>query len=318
MTIRFTKMHGLGNDYIYVDCFEQRIDRPAELARAMSDRHMGVGSDGLILICPPTEGVDAHVRMRMFNADGSESPMCGNGLRCVCKYAFDHGLSRAWPMRIETDCGVYGVEYVTDADGLVNQVSVDMGRPVLDLAAIPVDVSNLEQSGEERGGWLVRVGRERFAATFVSMGNPHAVVFVDRDVQEIDAAVLGAAMETHEAFPERMNVHFVEVLTRDEVRMRTWERGTGLTQACGSGACAVCAAGALTGRTNRQIVAHLPGGDLHLSWDEKTDHVIKTGPAVEVFEGTWRCSGVDGETRWRRGGGPMTSAAKSQAAERSG
>jgi diaminopimelate epimerase len=287
MTMRFTKMHGLGNDYVYVNCLDREVESPEALARAVSDRHTGVGSDGLILICPPHEGVDAHVRMRMFNADGSESGMCGNGVRCVCKYVVDRGLARGWPMRVETGGGVVSMEYVTDDTGKVAQVSVDMGEPVLELPRIPVDESKLTcRAGEH--SWLVNLGKDSFAATFLSMGNPHAVVFVDCDVEQVDAAGIGAAMERHAAFPQRINVHFVEVVSRSVIRMRTWERGSGLTRACGSGACAVVVAAALTGRTGHEIAAHLPGGDLHLRWDARTKHVIKTGPAVEVFEGQWK------------------------------
>ena len=282
--VRFTKMHGLGNDYIYVNGFTETVADPASLSRAISDRHTGVGGDGLILILPPQNGVEADLRMRMFNADGSESKMCGNGIRCVCKYAHDHGLSNAKPMRIETGAGVLALQYTVNGRGAVETVTVDMGEPILDLPAIPVDAKHLD--GSEESTHRFTVDRESLVATFVSMGNPHAVIYVD-DVSEIDLECIGPKLEMHVAFPERVNSHFVQVDSRGEVTMRTWERGSGATRACGTGACAVCVAGVLTGRTDRTLLVHLPGGDLQLRWDEQTNHVFMTGPAVEVFTGDW-------------------------------
>jgi diaminopimelate epimerase len=264
----FTKMHGIGNDYVYVDCFNERVDDPARISRAVSDRHAGIGSDGLILIEPSKI---ADVRMRMFNADGSESEMCGNGVRCVAKFAFDRGLSKSNPITIETGRGVLSIAMKV-VEGKVREATVDMGAPILALEQIPVDQSNL--TDEVRG------------ATFVSMGNPHAVSFVD-DVASLDLKLIGPRVENHPAFPKRINAHWAQVHSRDEVTMRTWERGSGITQACGTGAAAVCVAGVLTNRTNRKILAHLPGGDLTLEWRESDNHVYKTGPAVEVFSGVW-------------------------------
>ncbi|MBC8109072.1 MAG: diaminopimelate epimerase [Anaerolineae bacterium] len=266
--MKFTKMHGIGNDYVYVDCFKEHVDDPAKVSRAISDRHKGIGSDGLILIEPSKV---ADVRMRMFNADGSESEMCGNGVRCVAKYAFDHGLSKANPIRVETGRGVLNIAMKV-VEGKVREATVDMGAPILESEKIPVDPSKI--SDEVRG------------ATFVSMGNPHAVMFVD-DVASLDLNLIGPRVERHPAFPKRINAHWVQVHSRDEITMRTWERGSGITQACGTGAAAVCVAGVLTNRTNRKILAHLPGGDLTLEWRESDDHVYKTGPAVEVFSGEW-------------------------------
>jgi diaminopimelate epimerase len=285
--IPFTKMQGIGNDYVYVDCFEERlagVDLP-ELARRIADRHYGVGGDGLILVMPPDEGVHAHVRMRMFNADGSESEMCGNGVRCVCKLARDRGITTANPMRVQTGAGVLELAYTLDERGLVDQVTVDMGEPVLEPARVPVDVGRLLASNPPYHA--IEGARGRHEAIFVSMGNPHAVIHV-ADVQRIDLACEGPALERHPAFPRRMNVHFVQVHSPGEVTMRTWERGSGITLACGTGAAAVCVAGVLAGRTAREVLIHLPGGDLRLRWDEKTNHVFKTGPAVEVFTGEWR------------------------------
>ncbi len=282
--VRFTKMHGIGNDYIYVNGFTETVADPASLSRAISDRHTGVGGDGLILILPPQNSVEADLRMRMFNADGSESQMCGNGIRCACKYAHDHGLSNAKPMRIETGAGVLALQYTLDGSGAVEMVTVDMGVPILDLPAIPVDAKQL--SGGEGPTYRLTVDDEPVEAAFVSMGNPHAVIYVD-DVSEIDLEYIGPKLERHAAFPERVNTHFVQVKSRGEVTMRSWERGSGATRACGTGACAVGVAGVLTGRTDRTLLVHLPGGDLQVRWDEQTNHVFMTGPAVEVFTGDW-------------------------------
>jgi diaminopimelate epimerase len=285
--MHFTKMQGLGNDYVYVDGFSQTVEDPAALAVRIADRHFGVGGDGLILVLPPTPGSDgdptnaagklpgAGARMRMFNADGSEGEMCGNGIRCVCKLVHDHELGpnpTANPMRIETGAGVLSLHYTLDGHGKVQTVAVDMGAPILDLPAIPVDESKLD--GRLTG------------ATFVSMGNPHAVCYVDDDRDLADPA-LGAELEHHPAFPNRMNIHFVKVRSKHEVDVYHWERGSGATLACGTGACAVCVAGVLTGRTDRHLTAHLPGGPLELEWREADNRVVMTGPAVEVFTGDW-------------------------------
>jgi len=280
--MRFTKMHGIGNDYVYVDCFSRQVDQlgdPIELARAISDRHYGVGGDGLILVLPP-EG-EGDVRMRMFNADGSEAQMCGNGIRCLAKYAHDHGLTDANPIRVETAAGIKTIDLELDEDGKVAAATVDMGAPVLDPAAIPVNIPQRRVVDLP-----VRTSRRAFRMTCVSMGNPHAVMFVE-DVDAVALESVGPEMENHPLFPERVNAHFVQVISEREVRMRTWERGSGITLACGTGASAVCVAGVLTGRTNRRITAHLPGGDLELHWREDDGHVMLTGPAVEVFTGDW-------------------------------
>lgn len=286
--IAFVKMHGLGNDYVYVDGFSQAIDDPSGLARVIADRHRGVGGDGLILILPPAPGVAADVRMRMFNADGSESEMCGNGVRCVAKYAVDHGLTEARPLRVQTGRGVLGLEWVRGSDGKVERVSVEMGAPILELGQVPVDADALlTLEPLERGfAGMLAAGGEVFRAVFVSMGNPHAVIWCE-DVATIDLARIGPALERHPAFPRRANIHFVQVHGPTEVTMRTWERGSGMTQACGTGASAVCVAGVVDGRTERTILAHLPGGDLDLSWRDD-DQVLMTGPATEVFSGVWR------------------------------
>jgi diaminopimelate epimerase len=273
--MRFTKMHGASNDYVYVNCFDQSVpDDLAALARRVSDRHCGIGSDGLILICPSRV---AHARMRMFNADGSESEMCGNGIQCVAKYVFDHGICREKTLKIETGRGVLAVEPAI-ADGRVRRVRVDMGEPILD----PADVPTTLPAGADVP---LELGSEHLRVTCVSMGNPHCVTFVDALT---DPWVLGVGprLETDRHFPRRTNVEFVEVLSRAEVRMRVWERGAGETLACGTGACAVCVAGVLTGRTERKVLVHLRGGDLDLHWADD-NHVFLTGNPVEVFSGEW-------------------------------
>jgi diaminopimelate epimerase len=276
--MQFTKMHGAGNDYVYVDCFAQPVpDRLPELARRISDRRFGVGGDGLILI-RPSDRADA--RMQMFNADGSEAEMCGNGIRCVAKYVYDHGICRRDELRIETGAGVLSVRVQTDG-GLVRQVRVDMGPPILEAAIIPTTLPGMPVADVP-----LDVAGHRLTVTCVSMGNPHCVIFVP---EATDALVwaLGPHIETDPHFPARVNVEFVEVLGPDEVRQRTWERGSGETWACGTGASAVCVAGVLTGRTERRIVNHLRGGDLELEWNEADGRVYMTGPAEEVFQGQW-------------------------------
>ncbi len=244
--MRFTKMQGVGNDYIYVDCFAEPMPpRPAELARRVSDRHFGIGGDGLILICPSRK---ADARMRMFNADGSESEMCGNGIRCVAKYLFDHGLCRKERLQIETGRGVLSLELEL-AGGQVRRVRVDMGEPILQPEQVP---TTLPGDTARPGGAAVEVplavADRTLRVTCVSMGNPHCVTFVER-LADCDVLGLGPKIETDPHFPQRVNAEFVEVISPGEVRMRVWERGAGETLACGSGACAVCVAGALSGRT---------------------------------------------------------------------
>jgi diaminopimelate epimerase len=292
--MRFTKMHGAGNDYVYVDCFQEPMPADAaELARRISDRHFGVGGDGLILICPSTV---ADARMRMFNADGSEAEMCGNGVRCVAKYVYDHDICRRSPLRIETLGGVRTLELEIDGQK-ARRVRVDMGEPILDPARIPValpssfgDSQVVEASATDYisfgqpASWMNDCGWDR-RMTCVSMGNPHVVMYC-RNVAAVPLELIGPYIERQPIFPKRINVHFVEAQSRGEVTMRTWERGSGITLACGTGACAVCVAGALGGRTDRKILAHLPGGDLALDW--ATDNrVYMTGEAVEVFNGEW-------------------------------
>jgi diaminopimelate epimerase len=289
--MEFTKMHGLGNDYVYVNCFSETVENPEELAITVSNRHFGIGSDGLILVCP-SEIADA--RMRMFNADGSEAEMCGNGLRCVAKYVYDHNLARTetefsipglgtFPssLQIETGRGVLTVGLDIDEDDIVSRVCVNMGQPILEAPQIPV-ASNTETVIDQE----LAIEAQTLSMTCVSMGNPHAVFFCD-DLNEIDLPYIGPLIENHELFPERINVHFVKSIGPNEFVMQTWERGSGITLACGTGACACGVAGVLTGRCQRQVTAHLPGGDLEIYWCEQDNCVYMTGPATEVFNGIW-------------------------------
>jgi len=281
--MKFTKMHGIGNDYVYVNGVAETVADPAGVARKVADRHFGVGGDGLILILPSDK---ADVRMRMFNADGSEGEMCGNGIRCVAKYAYDHGLAKSNPMRVETGRGVLSLD-LKIGGGKVEQVTVMMAEPILELEKIPVDRDKVVKGAREHEYRLsVSQGNELIDAVFVSTGNPHAVVFTP-DVAAVELERIGPVVERHKAFPRRVNAHWAQVISRDAVRMRTWERGSGITLACGTGACAVCVAGVLTGRTNRRILTHLPGGDLTIEWRESDNNVYMTGPATEVFSGEW-------------------------------
>jgi len=280
MPVKFTKMHGLGNDYVYVSLFDQKLENPDDLARAVSDRHRGVGSDGLILVAPP-EVPNAQVRMIMFNVDGSRGQMCGNGIRCGAKLAYDHGLARVNPMRVQTDAGVLSVDLTVGNDGRVREVRVDMGVPILEPRRIPVLAE-----GDRAIKVPLSVEGDTLLMTCVSMGNPHAVFF-ERDLGRVPLRDWGPQIENHRVFPERTNVHFVQIVRRDYVGMITWERGSGATQACGTGASAVCVAGVLNGLTDRRITTRLPGGSLQIEWDEESNHVFMTGPAEEVFTGEW-------------------------------
>lgn len=276
--MRFTKMQGCGNDYVYVDCMSNPPPQdPAAVSKAISDRHFGVGGDGLILICKSDK---ADTRMRMFNADGSEAEMCGNGVRCVAKFVHDHGLVKKPTLTVETGRGVLTLELETRS-GKVHQVRVDMGEPIVDASKIPTTLA-----GNPPVDVPLTVSDHNFRVTCVSMGNPHCVIYVN-EITDALVHSIGPRIENLPAFPRRTNVEFVRVNSPGDISMRVWERGSGETLACGTGACAVAVAGVLTRRTERQIVAHLTGGDLLLYWSEKDNHVYMTGPAVEVFSGEW-------------------------------
>ena len=277
--MRFTKMHGAGNDYVYVNCFDEPVPRDIPTtAIAISDRHTGVGGDGLVLI-GPSEVADA--RMRMFNADGSESEMCGNAIRCVAKYVSDRGIARKPELKIETGRGVLTMQLFTGRDGKVEQVTVNMGAPILESARIPTTLP-----GDPPKNAKLEVAGKMIDVTCVSMGNPHCVTFVD-EVNDDWVLRVGPQIEHHPVFPRRVNAEFIQVVSPDEFIMRVWERGSGETLACGTGACASAVAGALTGRTNRTVTANLRGGDLKLEWAASGD-VFMTGPATEVFSGEWQ------------------------------
>ncbi len=274
--MKFTKMHGAGNDYVYVNCFAERVDNPAEVAIRVSNRNFGIGSDGLILIMPSDK---ADVRMRMFNSDGSESEMCGNGIRCVAKYAYDHGIVGKKEISAETGAGILTLQLFTNEANKVEKVRVNMGKPRLTRGEIPMT----GEAGARVVSEPLNVLHTTFRITCVSMGNPHCVIFVD-DVENFQVEKYGPIIENHEIFPRRTNVEFVQIISRTEVRQRTWERGAGETLACGTGASAVCVAGALNCLTEKRILNHLSGGDLELEWAED-GFLYMTGPAVEVFSG---------------------------------
>ncbi|WP_010247186.1 diaminopimelate epimerase [Acetivibrio cellulolyticus] len=273
--MKFTKMQGLGNDYIYVNCFTEKVDNPSEVAKFVSDRHFGVGSDGLVLIMPSQM---CDFRMRMFNSDGSEAEMCGNAIRCVGKFVYDNGMTQKSVIKVETLAGIKVLD-MTVKDNKVELVKVDMGEPILEPAKIPVD-SNKELFVSQP---VVIDGRE-FKVTCVSMGNPHAVTYVD-DVEKFPLEVVGPKMENNSLYPKRINAEFVQVIDRDTLKMRVWERGAGETLACGTGACAVLVSSVLNDISNRKVVVKLLGGDLIIEWNEKDNHVYMTGPATKVFDG---------------------------------
>ena len=277
--MRFTKMEGLGNDYIYVSGFTETLpDDPASVAVAISDRHFGVGADGLILIFP-SDNSDA--RMEMYNADGSRGKMCGNGIRCVAKYVYDHGIARKNQLVIDTDSGPRTLE-LTIENGLVSMVHVNMGAPTLERSSIPMTGPSGQVVAEE-----LIVADRTFKVTALSMGNPHCVIFVD-SLDTFEFEEYGPRLAVHESFPQGTNAEFVEVIDTKNVRMRVWERGSGETLSCGSGACAVGVAAVLNDLTERGVTVGLPGGDLLIEWAEADDCVHMTGPAREVFEGEWQ------------------------------
>ena len=274
VTIPFTKMHGIGNDYVYVDRFENQVADPSALARRVSPRNTGIGSDGLILIAPSSV---ADCRMEMYNADGSRGRMCGNGIRCVAKYAYERGHARTNPMQVETDAGIKEISLHLRGDR-VTTATVDMGVPILDGPTIPVAAeAKIIDSELEVGGHIYRV-------TCLSMGNPHCVIFVDHP-GELDLVTIGPLFEHHTFFPNGVNTEFVRIDSPTELTMRVWERGSGETAACGTGACAVLVAAVLNRHAQRRATVHLNGGDLEIDWRESDDHVMMTGAAEEVFQG---------------------------------
>ena len=273
--IKFTKMQGLGNDYVYMDAIHQKIENESSLAQFVSNRHFGIGSDGLILICKSDV---ADFKMRMFNSDGSEAEMCGNGIRCVGKFVYDKGLTDKTTVTIETLAGIKTLELNTK-EGKVETVKVDMGEPILTPKEIPVisdeePVKNLMLEAEGR----------KFKITCVSMGNPHAITEVE-DTEKFDVEKYGKVLEVDKAFPNKTNVEFIQIVDKNHVKMRVWERGAGETLACGTGACATAVACYLNGKTDRNVEVELLGGKLYIEWNEENNHIYMTGPAVTVFEG---------------------------------
>lgn len=273
--MKFTKMHGCGNDYIYVNCMEEPLSNPEEVARFVSDRHFGIGSDGLILICPSQMG---DFRMAMYNADGSEGKMCGNGVRCIAKYVYEYGLTSKKTISIETKGGMKYLD-LTVENGEVTKVKVNMGAPILEPKEIPVTLGQKDCIDEK-----IEVAGKEYGITCVSMGNPHGVIFVE-DTKHLPIEEIGPKFEHHKVFPDRVNTEFVQVLNRKEVNMRVWERGSGETLACGTGACATVVACVLNGLTDNEITVHLLGGDLQLYYDQKKNIVWMTGPAAIVCDG---------------------------------
>lgn len=273
--MKFTKMQGLGNDYVYVNCLEEQIENPKEVAIKVSDRHFGIGSDGLILI-KPSEKADFF--MEMYNADGSQSEMCGNGIRCVGKYVYDFGLTKKTEVAIDT---LAGIKYLTlhVEDGKVATVTVDMGEPILEAKEVPVVSEESQFMNQE-----VTVLGNTYHMTAISMGNPHGIIFVD-DVKNFPVHEVGRELEVHEYFPRRANIEFLEVIDKKTANMRVWERGSGETLACGTGTCASVVAGVLNDKVNREVLVHLLGGDLLIEWREEDNHVYMTGAATTVFTG---------------------------------
>ena len=281
MKLRFTKMHGIGNDYVYIDCTGsgalETLPDPARLSKLVSDRHFGIGSDGLILIAPSKK---ADLQMIMYNADGSRGEMCGNGIRCVGKYAYDHGLTTKKELTVETLAGVRELTLFTGDDDKVEKVRVDMGEAVLDTRKIPVTYPEDTMIGQP-----LEVKGKIYNATCISTGNPHCVIFCDNDIKKMDMEKLGPSFERHPLFPKRINTEFVNILDRSHIAMRVYERGSGETLACGTGACASAVASFLNGFTDEKVEVRLLGGTLFIEYDEKTKKIYMTGPATEVFSG---------------------------------
>lgn len=273
--MKFTKMHGIGNDYVYVNCFEESVKNPAEVSKFVSDRHFGIGSDGLILISP---SAIADFRMNIYNADGSQAEMCGNGIRCVAKYVYDYGLTDKTEISVETLAGIKYLRLQIE-NGKVASVEVNMGAPILEPKEIPVAVEESPVVNVP-----VEVKGKIYHMTCVSMGNPHAIIFMN-NVKDLDIEAIGPYFENHTVFPKRTNTEFVEVLDRNTVNMRVWERGSDETLACGTGACATTVACILNDKTENEVTVHLLGGDLKIRWDREANQVYMTGPATVVFDG---------------------------------
>jgi diaminopimelate epimerase len=274
--MKFTKMHGIGNDYIYINGFEEQLENPGELSIRLSDRHKGVGSDGLVIILPSSK---ADFRMQMFNADGSEAEMCGNAARCIGKYVYEKGMTDKTELTLETLAGIKTLQLFLDERNNVVSVTVDMGKPVLEPEKIPTTLP-----GKQIVNFPVSFDGINYAITCVSMGNPHTVIFTE-NIANMDIEKIGKKIENAPIFPRRTNVEFIEVIDKSRIKMRVWERGSGETMACGTGACASVVAGVLNGLVSRKATVELLGGNLEIEWNENDEHVYLTGPAETVFEG---------------------------------
>ena len=274
--LKFTKMHGLGNDYVYMDAINQKIENRSELAKKVSNRHFGIGSDGLILICKSDV---ADFRMQMFNSDGTEAEMCGNGIRCVGKFVYDKGLTDKEEVTIETLAGIKKLKF-TIKDGKVEKVRVNMGKPILEAKRIPVE-SNLNPVKDLK----IKAEDREFNFTCVSMGNPHAITFIKDNLKDFDVTKYGKKIEIDTVFPNKTNVEFINIVDKNNIKMRVWERGAGETLACGTGACASVVASYINGYTSRNVCVELLGGKLEIEWNEKDSNIYMTGSATTVFEG---------------------------------
>lgn len=277
--IFFTKMQGIGNDYIYINGFKEHINNPDELAKKISDRHFGVGSDGLVLILPSDK---ADIRMRMFNSDGSEAEMCGNASRCVAKFAYDNHLVNKNEFTLETGAGVKEIQLYIN-DGIVTGATVDMGEPILKPEQIPLAICVGMPKCQD---YILTIDNQDYKITAVSMGNPHAVVFME-NISNLELPVIGPKFENNAAFPKRINTEFVEIVSRHKIKMRVWERGSGETLACGTGACAAAVASCLNGLTDREMDVELLGGVLRIHWNEDNNHIYMSGQAETVFTGQY-------------------------------
>lgn len=283
--LEFTKMQGIGNDYVYIDCTKKELEKPEKISQIVSDRHFGIGSDGLILIL---NSKIADFKMEIYNADGSQAEMCGNGIRCVAKFVYDKGLTEKTKLKIETLAGIKELELNVEK-GKVKTVKVDMGEPILEAEKIPVYIDEKMKAEGVKPTSVIKnlkleAYNQNFIFTCVSMGNPHAITFID-DVEKFDVKKFGSVFEVAKAFPKKSNIEFVEIIDKENINMRVWERGSGETMACGTGSCASVVACILNNKTSNKVKVHLLGGELYIEWNKENNHIYMTGPAEIVFEG---------------------------------
>lgn len=283
--LEFTKMQGIGNDYVYIDCTKKELEKPEKISQIVSDRHFGIGSDGLILIL---NSKVADFKMEIYNADGSQAEMCGNGIRCVAKFVYDKGLTDKTKLKIETLAGIKELELNVE-NGKVKTVKVDMGEPILEAEKIPVYIDEKMKAEGVMPTSVIKnlkleAYNQNFTFTCVSMGNPHAITFID-NVEKFDVKKFGSVFEVAKAFPKKSNIEFVEIIDKENINMRVWERGSGETMACGTGSCASVVACILNNKTSNKVKVHLLGGELYIEWNKENNHIYMTGPAEIVFEG---------------------------------